>query len=61
MKVGDTVKYHYLVANVPYAKRNFKIENTDADNTKVKRTLKKTSQIGIDVKEVLIKSGINTI
>lgn len=61
LKVGDTLKYHYLVANIPNAKRSFKIENTDVDNTKVKRTLKKTSQIGLDVKEVLIKRGINTI
>lgn len=61
LKVGDTLKYHYLVANVPYAKRSFKIKNTDVNNKKVKRILKKTSQIGIDVKEVLIKKGINTI
>ncbi|OXG09578.1 hypothetical protein BC749_1011064 [Flavobacterium araucananum] len=61
LKVGDTLKYHYLIANVPNAKRNFKIENTDVDDTKVKRIVKKTSKIGIDVKEVLTKKGINTI
>jgi hypothetical protein len=59
LKVGDTLKYHYLIANVPNAKRIFKIENEN--NKKAKRTLKKTSQIGIDVKEVLVKKGINTI
>ncbi|MBS7229920.1 hypothetical protein KHA90_02690 [Flavobacterium psychroterrae] len=59
LKVGDTLKYHYLIANVPNAKRIFKIENEN--NKKAKRTLKNTSQIGIDVKEVLVKKGINTI
>ena len=59
LKVGDTLKYHYLVANLPNAKRNFKIENVD--HKKAKRTLKKVSKIGIDVKEVLVKRGINTI
>ena len=61
LKVGDTLKYHYLVANLPYAKRNFKIENIDVDHVKAKRTLKKTSKTGIEVKEVLIKRGINTV
>jgi hypothetical protein len=32
------------------AKRSFKIENTDVDNTKVKRTIKKTSKTGINQK-----------
>ncbi|MCV9931438.1 hypothetical protein OIU80_04025 [Flavobacterium sp. LS1R47] len=59
LKVGDTLKHHYLIANIPNAKRTLKIENID--NTNAKRTLKKTSQIGIEVKEVLIKKGINTI
>lgn len=61
LKVGDTLKHHYLIANIPYAKRSVKIENTDVDNTKIKRILKKTSQIGVDVKEILIQKGINTI
>lgn len=59
LKVGDTLKHHYLIANIPNAKRTLKIENIG--NTKVKRILKKTSQTGIEVKEVLIKKGINTI
>lgn len=59
LRVGDTLKHHYLIANIPNAKRTLKIENIG--NTKVKRTLKKISQTGIEVKEVLIKKGINTI
>ncbi|WP_243396853.1 toxin-antitoxin system YwqK family antitoxin [Flavobacterium pectinovorum] len=61
LKVGDTLKHQYFIANIPNAKRNFKIENLDVDNKKVKRTFKKTSQTGIDVKEILTKKGINTI
>lgn len=61
LKVGDTLKYHYLIANVPNAKRNFKIENIGIENKKMKRTLQKVSNTGIDVKEVLTKKGINTI
>ncbi|OMQ10976.1 hypothetical protein BXU01_11605 [[Flexibacter] sp. ATCC 35103] len=61
LKVGDTLKQQYLIANIPNAKRSLKIENLDIDNTKAKRTFKKTSQTGIEVKELLIKKGINTI
>ncbi|KQB38374.1 toxin-antitoxin system YwqK family antitoxin [Flavobacterium aquidurense] len=61
LKVGDTLKQQYLVANIPNTKRSLKIENLDIDNTKAKRTFKKTSQTGIEVKEILIKKGINKI
>ncbi|MCV9934344.1 hypothetical protein OIU80_18855 [Flavobacterium sp. LS1R47] len=61
LKVGDTLKYKYLIANIPNAKRSFKIENIGVDDSKVKRTFKKVSQVGIDVKEVLTKKGANTI
>ncbi|KQB38375.1 hypothetical protein [Flavobacterium aquidurense] len=61
LKIGDTLKQQYLVANIPNAKRSIKIENLDIDNTKAKRTFKKTSQTGIEIKELLIKKGINTI
>jgi hypothetical protein len=61
LKVGDTLKQQYLIANIPNAKRSLKIENLNVDNTKVKRTFKKTSQTGLEVKEVLIRKGINKI
>lgn len=61
LKVGDTLKHQYLIANIPNAKRSFKIENVGVDDAKVKRIFKKVSQVGIDVKEVLTKKGINTI
>lgn len=61
LKIGDTLKQQYLIANIPSAKRSLKIENLNVDNTKVKRTFKKTSQTGLEVKEVLIRKGINKI
>ncbi|MFH7016334.1 hypothetical protein [Flavobacterium sp. FlaQc-47] len=61
LKVGDTLKQHYLIANIPNAKRTLKIENQGVDNTKVNRTIKKTSQTGLEIKEILIKKGINKI
>jgi uncharacterized protein YxeA len=61
LKIGDTLKQQYLIANIPNAKRSLKIENLNVDNTKVKRTFKKTSQTGLEVKEVLIRKGINKI
>lgn len=61
LKVGDTLKHQYLIAYIPNAKRSVKIENIDADDAKAKPTFKKTSQIRIDVKEILTTKGINTI
>lgn len=61
LKVGGIVKYEYLLANIPNAKKSFKIENLGLDNTKIKRTIKKTTPIKINVKEVLTRKGINTI
>ena len=61
LKVGDTLKYHYLIANIPIAKRSFKIENLDVDNSKVKRVFTQIPPTGINVKEVLTQKGTNTI
>jgi len=61
LKVGDTLKYHYLIANIPTAKRSFKIENLDVDNSKVKRVFTQIPPTGINVKEVLTQKGTNTI
>ena len=61
LKVGDTLKYHYLIANIPTAKRSFKIENLDVDNSKTKRVFTQIPPMGIHVKEVLTQKGTNTI
>lgn len=61
LKVGDKLKYSYIVANIPNAKRSFKIENISVDNSEVKRTQKNILPAQIDVEEVLTKKGKNTI
>lgn len=61
LKVGDTLKHIYLVANIPNTKRSFTIENIGVNHAKVKRITKKVEPCQIDVKEVLTKKGKNTI
>ncbi|GEC77707.1 hypothetical protein [Flavobacterium aquatile] len=61
LKIGDTLKYSYIVANIPNAERSFTIENVGVQNAKTKRILKSIPPTQIDVKEVLIKKGVNTI
>ncbi len=60
-KVGDTLLHQYLIANIPNAKRSFKIENIGIDNAKVKRTITPKVPTTIEVKEVLTTKGKNTI
>ena len=59
LKVGDTLKQEYLIANIPNTNRSFQVRNLDVDNAKVKRIFKKTSHLGYEVKEVLTQKGIN--
>lgn len=61
LKVGDTLKYSYTVANIPNAKRSFTIENLSIDNSKAKRIIKNIPPAQIDIKEVLTKKGKNII
>jgi len=61
LKVGDTIRYNYLVANIPNAKRSFKIENSVGDNPRAKRIIKSKLPAEIIVEEVLNKKGINRI
>ncbi|MCC9070172.1 hypothetical protein LNQ49_00945 [Flavobacterium sp. F-65] len=61
LKVGDILKYKYLVAKIPNTTRSFKVENIDVDNSKVKRTIVEKIPVGVEVEEILTKKGINTI
>lgn len=61
LRIGDTLKYKYLLANIPNAKRSFQIQNISVDNVKVKRIISKEPPTGINVEEVLTKRGVNTI
>jgi hypothetical protein len=61
LKVGDTLTYKYLVANIPNTTLAFEIENVGIDNTKVSRFITKRAPVEVGVKEILFKKGINTI
>lgn len=61
LKVGDVIKYDYVLANIPYTKRTFKIETEGVDNSKVKRTITKEAPTRIIVEETLTKKGLNRI
>ncbi|KQB38376.1 hypothetical protein RC62_1731 [Flavobacterium aquidurense] len=61
LKVGDTVKYQFLIASIPNVKRDITIENLDVDNLTAKRTFKQMSRVSFDVEEILTEKGINTI
>jgi hypothetical protein len=61
LKVGDHIKYDYLVANIPYTKRSFKIEIEGSDNSNVKRTIIKDVPTRVTVEEILTKKGLNRI
>lgn len=61
LKIGDTIRYSYLLANIPNAKRSFRIENSIGDNPKVKRIIKSKLPTEIIAEEVLNNKGINRI
>lgn len=61
LKVGDILKHKYLIADIPNAKRVFKIENIGIDSTKIKRKFIKKPPVEIDIEEILIKKGVNKI
>lgn len=61
LKVGDVIKYDYLLANIPNAEKTFKIETDGLDNSKAKRTITKEVPTRIVVKEILTKKGLNRI
>lgn len=61
LKVGDTLKYSYIVANIPNAIRNITIENVGVDKANIGRAIRKVEPCQIDVKEVMVKKGKNTI
>ncbi|MCV9931437.1 hypothetical protein OIU80_04020 [Flavobacterium sp. LS1R47] len=61
LRVGDTLKYQYLLANLPNTKRSFKVENMSIDDRDIKRTTKHNAPTRVNVEEILIKKGTNTI
>jgi hypothetical protein len=61
LKVGDTLKYKYLIANLPNAKRDFRIELLGSSNSNIKRKIEINPPSVLNVAEVVTKKGINSI
>ncbi len=61
LNVGDTLKYKYLIANIPMAKRTLKIENIGAKNSNYTRKVTNKVSTLFEIKEVVRKRGENTI
>lgn len=60
-KLGDEIKYDFLVANIPQAKRKVIIENLAKDNSKVNRKITREAPCKWIVNEKLMNKGINEV
>ncbi len=60
LKVGDTLRHEYLLANIPKSERAFKIELIDSENKKINRKITDILPAVLKVEEVLTKKGVNT-
>lgn len=61
LKIGDTLSYDYLLAEVPLAKNYLTIKLLDFDNSKIYRNQNERSNFRIKMKEVIAKKGKNSI
>ncbi|SNA73660.1 toxin-antitoxin system YwqK family antitoxin [Flavobacterium psychrophilum] len=61
LKVNDTLKYSYLLANIPNAKRSLFLESASYNKLNDKEAMKSVSITQTDYKEILSKKGINKV
>lgn len=61
LNVGDRIKYNFLVANIPYSKKTFKVETIGLKNFKIKRKIKNVDPNEVVIEEILSKRGLNRI
>lgn len=61
LNVGDLLTYKYMVANIPNSKRKFTITLEDFDNKQIVRKMTNREPTIIEVEEVVVKKGHNTI
>ena len=60
-KIGDTLQYKLIIAEIPKSTKKVKIELKNFDNSKLKRELTKIEPVGMEVKELILKKGMNQI
>ncbi len=61
LKIGNVLKYQYLMPNLPFALRDFKIESVNSHDINIKRVTTKKPPAIINVEETLLKKGIHSI
>lgn len=61
LKIGDTIQYKYIVANIPLSKKSIKFKTDNFDNSKINRKISKKMPTEIIVNEILVKKGLNRI
>jgi hypothetical protein len=50
-----------MFPNIPNTERKFRFELLDFDNSKIRRRTKKIEPVTLDVEEITVKKGKNTI
>ncbi|WP_347067849.1 hypothetical protein [Flavobacterium sp. WV_118_3] len=61
LKIGDTLKYGYILANIPTAKSSLRIKLLDFDNSITLRRIDSKRRNTIKVQELVVKKGKNSI
>lgn len=61
LKVGDTLKHKYLIANIPNAKQNLKIKLIDPDLLGYKSKIIKKPPVEVNAADVLTKKGVYSV
>jgi hypothetical protein len=61
LKVGDTIKYGFIIPNIPDVKKTFNVRLLDyEDDHKIIREVKNLEPVGIMIKEKILKEGKNS-
>jgi hypothetical protein len=60
-KLGEKIRYQFMFPNIPNTERKFRFELLDFDNSKIRRRTKKIEPVTLDVEEITVKKGKNTI
>lgn len=61
LKLGDVIKFDYLLPNIPNTERTFTIEIEGVDSLKSKRIITKELPTRVIIEETLVKKGLNRI
>lgn len=60
-KIGDSIKYKFMLPNIPNTTKKFDFKLKDFDNSKIKRFVKKIEPVSVEVIDIASKRGRNII